>query len=272
MNDQLPDELQQWMDGCLAAAKAGGQTLMDWRGKFTAREKSPSDLVTDADLASQDAVRAVLDERFPGHAFVGEERGANDTSVGDDELVWVVDPLDGTTNYVHGFPGYAVSVALARGRELLVGVVFDPLSGECFSAAAGCGAWLGDQRLRTSSATTVGESLFAVSLPPHVPRNAHDMVDMIAVAPLSQGIRRTGSAALNLAHVATGQIDAFWAARINAWDVAAGILLVQEAGGTITGRDGQPFDLWHPHFIAANNPTLHAALLELLSPFDGQTG
>ncbi len=269
MTDKSPHELQEWMDVCLAAARAGGQTLMDWRDKFTAREKTPRDLVTDADLASQDAVRRVLDERCPGHAFVGEERGANTAPVGDDQLVWVVDPLDGTTNYVHGFPGYAVSVALARGSELLVGVVFDPLSEECFSAAAGQGAWLGGERLQTSAATTIDESLFAVSLPPHVPRDGHDMVDMIAVAPLCQGIRRTGSAALNLAHVATGQLDAFWAARINAWDVAAGVLLVEEAGGVVTGRDGRPFDLWHPHFLAVNNPTLHAELLDLLSPFDG---
>ncbi len=267
MSNQSPQELQEWMDTCLAAARAGGRTLMEWRGKFTAREKSPSDLVTDADLASQEAVRRVLTERYPHHAFVGEEQGANTHTSGPDDLVWVVDPLDGTTNYVHGFPGYAVSVALARGGELLVGVVYDPLSEECFSAAVGQGAWLGDQRLHTSGATTVAESLFAVSLPPHAPRDAHDMVDMTTVAPLSQGIRRTGSAALNLAHVATGQLDAFWAARINAWDVAAGVLLVAEAGGIVTGRDGRPFDLWHPHFLAANNPTLHAVLLNLLSPF-----
>lgn len=260
---------QEWVDACAAAARAGGHVLVDWRGRFTAREKAPSDLVTDADLASQDAIHRVLADRFPDHAFVGEERRSDNVSIGADELVWVVDPLDGTTNYVHGFPCYAVSVALVRAGQVLVGVVYNPVTDQCFSAAAGRGAWCNDEQMHTSDVTTVEQSVVAVSLPPHVARDATDMVDMIEVAQVSQGIRRTGSAAMNLAYVARGQLDAFWAARINPWDVAAGVLLVREAGGLVSGRDGKPFDVWHPHFLAAAGPPLHDALLRLLAPFDG---
>jgi myo-inositol-1(or 4)-monophosphatase len=266
----MPDDLiEQWMDAAAAAARAGGRALLDWRGRFTAHEKAPSDLVTDADLASQDAVRRVLADRFPDYGFIGEERSPDARSTGEDGLVWVVDPLDGTTNYVHGFPCYAVSVALVRGSELVVGVIYDPVTDECFTAASGRGAWCNGVPIHTSEVTSVEESLVAVSLPPHVARDATDMVDMIEVAQVTQGIRRTGSAALNLAYVARGKLDAVWAAQINPWDVAAGVLLVREAGGVVTGRDGGTFDVWHPHYLAAAGPPLHDALLCLLSPFGG---
>jgi myo-inositol-1(or 4)-monophosphatase len=261
--------MQEWIDACVAAARAGGRALVDWRGRFTAREKAPSDLVTDADLASQDAVRHALADRFPDYAFVGEERSPDGGSVRENEYVWVVDPLDGTTNYVHGFPCYAVSIALVRASELLVGVIYNPVTDECFSAASGHGAWCNGVRLHTSNVSSAGQALVAVSVPPRAPRDCPDLVDMVEMARVSQGVRRTGSAAMNLAWVARGQFDAFWAARINAWDVAAGVLLVREAGGIVTGRNGDAFDVWHPHFLAAAGPPLHDALLRLLSPFGG---
>ncbi len=240
---------------------------MDWRGRFQAREKGAADLVTDADLASQAAIQRVISERFPEHFFLGEERPDKAAMANDGRLVWIVDPLDGTTNYVHGYPQYAVSVGLARGRELLVGVVFDPLTEQCFSAAAGQGAWLNGVRLRVSTATQVSESLVAVSLPARVPHDAPDLLDFVAAVQVCQAVRRSGSAALNLAYVACGWLDAFWATHIHPWDVAAGVLLVREAGGVVVGRDGGEFDLWHPHFMAAANGELQQALLAALTPF-----
>jgi myo-inositol-1(or 4)-monophosphatase len=263
------EPVDEWIDACVAAARSGGRALVDWRGRFTAREKAPSDLVTDADLASQNVIRRELADRFPDYAFVGEEPVPDAHPIGEHEFVWVVDPLDGTTNYVHGFPCYGVSVALVRASELLAGVIYDPVNDECFSAALGRGAWCNGVRIRTSHVTSVEKSLVAVSLPPRAARDAVDMIDMVEVAQVTQGIRRTGSAALNLAFVARGQLDAVWAAQINPWDVAAGVLLVREAGGVVTGRNGKPFDIWHPHYLAAAGPPLHDALLDVLSPFKG---
>lgn len=257
----------EWLETCEAAARAGGRELLAWRGQFQTREKAPTDLVTDADLAAQVAIRDVLVKRFPDHAFIGEEQPPGDYNLDDDRLVWIVDPLDGTTNYVHGYPCYAVSVALVRGREPLVGVIYDPLADECFAAVRGHGAWCDGARLATSGVTALDEALVSVSIPPQVRRDTPDLLDLIEVVQVCQGVRRTGSAALNLAYIARGHLDALWANFINPWDVAAGLLLVREAGGVVTGRDGAEFDLWNPHFLASAGPELHDALLGVLTPY-----
>src|SRR6476660_1779679 len=261
------EQLAAWLNTCEAAARAGGRELRAWQGRFQTREKGACDLVTDADLASQDAIRRVVLERFPDYAFLGEERPIESGQIAEDQFVWVVDPLDGTTNYVHGYPSYAVSVALARGREVLAGVVYDPVRDQCFAAAAGKGARCDGELLKTSNVTKVSEALVAVSLPARVPRDSPDLLDFIEAAQTCQAVRRSGSAALNLAHVASGVVDAFWATHIHAWDVAAGVLLIREGGGVITGRNGQPFDLWNPHFLAAAGPQLHREMLEVLTKF-----
>lgn len=242
---------------------------MAWRGKFQTREKGVADLVTDADVASQKAIQELIASRYPEHAFLGEEQSVKELSHRDDQLIWVVDPLDGTTNYVHGYPNYAVSVALVRGREVQTGVIYDPIRNECYSAARGLGASLNGKALKTSSAAVLADALVAVSLPARVHRDSPDLVDFVEVVQLSQAVRRSGSAALNLAHVAAGTLDAFWASHIHPWDVAAGILLIQEAGGTITARNGNEFDLWNPHFIAAAGQQLHQELLGSLTPYSG---
>ncbi len=259
------NELEDWLETCEAAARAGGRELIDWRGRFTTREKGVTDFVTDADLASQAAVQRVIAKRFPDHSFLGEE-SVGVVQPAADQLIWVVDPLDGTTNYVHGYPHYAVSVALARGRELLVGVVYDPVTNQCFSAAAGQGAWCNGVPMRTTQAEKLSDALVAVSLPAHVPKSSPDLLDFVTVAQLCQAVRRSGSAALNFAYVAHGWLDAFWAHQIHAWDVAAGVLLVRETGGIVTGLDGSEFDLWNPHVLSASTLPLHAALLDVLTP------
>jgi myo-inositol-1(or 4)-monophosphatase len=256
-----------WLETCEAAARAGGHELLDWRGRFEYREKGIADLVTDADLASQAAIQRVIGERYPGHAFLGEELRDRAFSAGDDQMTWIVDPLDGTTNYVHGYPRFSVSVGLARGRDLLVGVVFDPLTDQCFSASAGEGAWLDGDRIHVSRATSLAESLVAVSLPARVGRDAPDLVDFVEAAQVCQAVRRSGSAALNLAYVASGWLDAFWANQTHPWDVAAGVLLVREAGGVVAGRDGGKFDLWDPHFVCASSVPLQNDLLAVLTDF-----
>jgi myo-inositol-1(or 4)-monophosphatase len=261
------DSIQALLDVCEQAARAGGEQLLKWRGRFQTREKGVADLVTDADVASQRAIQSVIASCYPDHAFIGEEQGASKVGGDPTQFAWVVDPLDGTTNYVHSYPNYAVSVAVARGSRLLAGVIFDPLRNECFAAADGQGAWCNGERLRASNVRNLADALVAVSLPARVQRDSPDLLDFVEVVQLAQGVRRTGSAALNLAQVASGALDAFWATHIHPWDVAAGVLLVREAGGVVMGRDGGEFDLWNPHFVSAASDELQRELVRSLRQF-----
>jgi myo-inositol-1(or 4)-monophosphatase len=230
--------------------------------RFEVREKGPSDLVTEADLTSQRVIRELLLGAFPDHGFLGEE-GVDDR--GQCPLRWIVDPLDGTMNYAHRMPQFCVSVALEEGGESLVGAIFDPLSGECFTAAAGQGAWLNGRPIRVSGVTELSQALAAVSFPARVPRGSPLIEDFIEVLHKAQALRRMGSSALNLAYLAAGRLDAYWATDTKTWDVAAGWLLVQEAGGVVTGLGGRSRDLAHPHFVAAATPALHAQMLDTLA-------
>lgn len=244
------------------AALAGARELNAWRGRFTARQKGRHDLVTDADLASERAIRAVISRHFPEHGVLGEEAPVREQL--EREYCWVVDPLDGTTNYVHGFPCYGVSVAVARGAQLMAGVFYDPTREECFSAAAGNGATLNGASIATSDATKLGEALLAVSFPANLTRESPDLESFLQVAPKCQAVRRSGSAALNLAYVACGRLDGHWAHVIYPWDAAAGVLLVQEAGGVATGSDGRPFELAAGDYLTAATRELHTALVPLV--------
>lgn len=257
---------------CEAAARAGGAVLMDWVGRFRATAKGPRDLVTEADFASQREIRRIIADAFPEHGFVGEEAdvGAAQPPPGTvghsgSGLRWIVDPLDGTTNYVHGFPAWCVSIALARGEEILAATIFDPLRGECFTARSGSGAFLDGVPIRTADVREPGEALAALSFPPHVAAEAPAVVDFLKILPHVHSVRRTGSTALNLAWLASGRLHAFWARRIACWDAAAGFLIVREAGGEVGGfvTDAVPLD--DPAFVAASTPELLAAMRRILA-------
>lgn len=262
--DGNDDDMASLLRVAIKAARAGGERLVEWQGKFAIREKSPADLVTDADLASQQAVAGVIAEHYPDHAFLGEEGPGQIRMLLEEPFCWVVDPLDGTTNYVHGFPAYAVSVAAVVRGEVTVGVVFDPVHDRVYSAKRGGGACLDDEPIRTSKTSRLSEALVALSLPPQADGRSPDVLDLLAMIGRCRGIRRTGSAALNLAYVAQGVLDAYWARVIHPWDVAAGVLLIREAGGVVTASDGGPLDLVNPHFAAAGTEALHTKLLEVL--------
>lgn len=256
--------MDDFVKTCEEAARLGGGILLDWRNRFAVREKGPADLVTEADLASQEAIRRFVADRFPKHAFLGEE--SPDFSVLDSPYCWIVDPLDGTMNYVHGLPNYAVSVALAHGGSVVAGTVFDPVSGECFSAAAGRGAFCNGTRLATSGLTKLSRALVAVSFPTKINRDSPEISALLAILPHCQAFRRMGSSALNLCYLAAGRIDAYWSTSTKIWDIAAGILMVREAGGQVTGPAGQPFDLATGDFMAAATPPLHRAVLDVIGP------
>lgn len=258
---------------CEQAARAGGQILLDWQGRIQATEKGPRDLVTQADLASQAVVRKLVLESCPDHEFLGEEDfhhesdGAGGTVIpqGISGYCWVVDPLDGTTNYVHGLPGFAVSVALLYLGKPVAGAVYDPLLDECFSAALGEGALLNGRRLKTSGCKRLEEAMLAVSFAPDVPRGSPEVARFIEVLHTSQAVRRLGSAALNLCYVAAGRLDGYWATSVKIWDVAAGALVLSEAGGTITNIEGGPLDLANPMLAGSASGELQTELLAVLA-------
>jgi myo-inositol-1(or 4)-monophosphatase len=231
-------------------------------GRFTVREKGPADLVTQADMASQEAIRQIIRDHFPDHAFVSEE---DDTHIAEGyQSRWIVDPLDGTTNYVHQVPHYAVSVAYEHRGEVVAGAVFDPVRDECFTAAKGAGARLNGRPIRASRVVDLSQALVAASFSAKVEADSPEIDQFIRVLLACQGVRRTGSAALNLCYVAAGRFDAFWAMSTKAWDVAAGMLLVLEAGGIVTSLSGRPLDLAQPHPVASATAALHGPFRALL--------
>ncbi|HYV35096.1 MAG TPA: inositol monophosphatase family protein, partial [Gemmataceae bacterium] len=226
------------------------------------REKSRFNLVTDADLASQKAIYEHLHKRFPDHAFLGEEDAKQSARPGPDAPpTWIVDPIDGTTNYVHDCPMYCISIGLQVAGELVVGVVHDPTRPEMFAAAKGQGAWLNDKRIKVSLAANLGEALLATGFPPDMQGQEKALAWWRHFSLRTRSLRRTGSTALNLAYIAAGRFDGYFAFDNHVWDVAGGTVLVQEAGGMITNVDGTVYDPYTPDALASNGP-LHAELLD----------
>jgi myo-inositol-1(or 4)-monophosphatase len=247
------------------AARLGGLVLQQWRTKFTAREKSPSNLVTEADVASQRAIFDYIHERYPSHCFLGEEDLTHVAAPEASPCRWIVDPLDGTSNYVHGFPYYAVSVALEERGELIAGAIYDPNRDEMFSAATGQGATLNGRPIHVSQASDLSQALCMASLPVKTTRADPAVQRFLRVLEAAQHVQRTGSAALNLCSVACGRIDAFWSTSLHPWDMAAGVLIVAEAGGRVTRTDGGPFELMRSDLLATNGTALHSDLAQLLA-------
>jgi myo-inositol-1(or 4)-monophosphatase len=226
------------------------------------RAKQVNDFVTQVDRAAEQAVIETIRKAYPDHAFLAEESGAS----GEAEHQWIVDPLDGTTNFIHGFPQYAVSVALRHRGALAHGVVYDPARNELFTASKGGGAFLNDRRIRVSKCTKLQDALVGTGFPfKELERVDLYLKQLRILMASTSGIRRAGAAALDLAYVACGRLDAFWEMGLSAWDMAAGALLIQEAGGLVGGMRGEQ-DYMESGDICAATPKLFPALLEALSP------
>lgn len=247
------------------AARAGGAILLEYQHRITSREKGPRDLVTEADLASQQRIRDILLSAFPDHDFLGEEDDPHAPPTTGRDYRWIVDPLDGTLNYVHGLQAYAVSIALEHRGEVIAGIVFDPVLNECYTTAKGEGARLNGTAIKASSCQTAAAALVAASFSPLVERHSLEVTRFLAALEVCQGIRRMGSAALNLAYVATGRLDAYWATSVKIWDVAAGVLLVGEASGSVTHIEGGPLDLRTPELLATASQPLSRELIRVLN-------
>ena len=258
----MPDTLNV----CVDAAKAGGEVLRKWAGKFNAQEKGPRDLVTEADLESQQVIREILISNFPHHQFLGEEDTEADVAeLLRSEYCWVVDPLDGTANYVHQLQTYAVSIALVNNGKPVVGVIYDPVMDHCYAAERGSGATCNGDRIAVSDCNQMDQAMIAASFSAHVSAESSEIVRFLEVLMRCQALRRLGSAALNLCYLAAGQLDGYWATSVNAWDVAAGLLIVEEAGGVVTALDGGEIDLIDPVFSSASTHQLQQQMLAALS-------
>jgi myo-inositol-1(or 4)-monophosphatase len=229
--------------------------------------KGEHDLVTEADRASEKLIVQRLREHFPDHDIVAEEGGGHLTG---SEYRWYVDPLDGTTNFAHGFPVYNVSMGLERSGELIAGVIYDPNQKEMFAAERGAGATLNGERIRVSSASRLTDALVATGFPS---RKRHQNVNIhfyYQLAMMTHGVRRAGAAAVDLAWVACGRLEAFWEFHLNPWDMAAGILIVEEAGGRCSDMDGNPRSLKGPHLVADNGLVHDEILATFLEVFSGK--
>jgi myo-inositol-1(or 4)-monophosphatase len=251
----------------IRAARRAGELMIRQLNQLEAlqiAEKGRNEFVTQVDRLAEEAIIEIIRDHYPEHAILAEESGSS----GDSEYQWIIDPLDGTTNYIHGFPVFAVSIAVAQRGELQHGVVYDPLRQEIFSASRGEGAQLDGRKIRVSKRTGLHQALIGTGFPyrknlEHIDR----YLQMLKAVTLeTAGVRRPGSAALDLCYVAAGRVDAFWEIGLSKWDIAAGALMIREAGGRISDFRGTDQYLASGN-VVAGNPKVYGALSKLLAPF-----
>jgi myo-inositol-1(or 4)-monophosphatase len=242
--------MASYVETAAEIAREAGVLLQGYFERRVAFElKGEHDLVTEADRASEKLIVERLRAHFPGHSILAEEGGGN---TGTSEFQWYVDPLDGTTNFAHGYPIYNVTLALEKAGELIAGVTLDPTRQELFTAEKGSGAFLNGKQIRVSKAKTLEESIAVTGFPS---RKRHQNVNVhffYQLSMMTHGVRRTGSAAVDLAWLACGRSELFWEFQLNPWDMAAGVLLVREAGGTVTDMHGSPFNLRGDNILGDN--------------------
>jgi myo-inositol-1(or 4)-monophosphatase len=253
------------LDFAIQAARDAGRILSERYGRaIQITNKGVIDLVTESDLAAERLIVERIRSYYPRHAILAEEGGEVETvGAQSAEYKWIIDPLDGTTNYAHGYPVFCVSIALERAGEVVVGVVYDPLRDELFAAERGEGATLNGRRIRVSETDDLNRALVCTGFPYDVRERSEFIRHFANFIMHAQSVRRDGSAALDLAYVACGRFDAFWEEGLRPWDVAAGVLLIEESGGRVSRYDDSPFDIYTPP-IAASNGLLHQDVLRVL--------
>jgi myo-inositol-1(or 4)-monophosphatase len=244
--------------------RAGDIQLARRESGFRVSKKGEIDLVTEVDFECERMCRAVLAERFPDHDVLAEEQGAGPAAARGSRYRWIFDPLDGTTNYAHGLPIFCASLGLEIDGRVQVGAVYDPTRKELFTGERGQGSFVNGRRLRVSETGALRDSLLVTGFPYDVHEHAGDLVQMFAAfLGRARAVRRLGSAALDLCYVAAGRFEGFWEQHLKPWDVAAGGVIVEEAGGCVTGMDGSPFDPSAAHLVASNGH-VHAQMLDVI--------
>lgn len=260
--------MSEFVPAMEAIAREAGALLMDFFHQHVQIEyKGEADLVTIADRQSEALIRERIKSQFPTHDVYGEEQGFADTG---SEYRWYVDPLDGTTNFAHGFPVFCVSLALDRKGTRIAGVIYDPTRNELFAAEQGNGACLNGQRIQVSRVQKLAESLVATGFPSHKRHKNPNIFFYHQITLRTHGVRRAGSAALDLCCVACGRFDGFWEFNLNPWDTAAGVLMIEEAGGRVTDFSGGPFQLNSRETLASNGLIHDAMVQEFDQIFSGR--
>ena len=251
------------LDFTIDVARRAGALLLEGLDRQPVIElKSQFEVVTDMDRASEALIVNAIEQQFPDHAILSEEGGGRDRTAA---YTWLIDPLDGTNNYAHGFPFFSVSIALWNGQSPLLGVVYDPTRDELFAAEAGRGGRCNDRPLRVSTTATLGAALVSTGFPYDYGANTDNNARQFdRIQARCQGVRRAGSAALDLAYVAIGRLEAHWETRLKPWDSGAGALLVIEAGGRLSDWSGAPWHPWSERLIASNGH-IHDELIEVLN-------
>jgi myo-inositol-1(or 4)-monophosphatase len=259
-------DLDAFLDRAIAAARAGGEVVREGarnRATLQIERKQSNDFVSVIDKGSERAILELLSARFPSHAFIAEETGSSGSS----EYVWLIDPLDGTTNFLHGFPHYCVSVALRIDEKIMVGVVFDPLNNRMFTATRGGGAYLNGERIGVSGRAGLSEAVIGTGIPFTDWTFLDAYLDALRIVmQRCGGIRRAGAGALDLAFVAAGWLDGFWEKNLHPWDVGAGSLLIQEAGGIVSDFSGGGQYMTAGQ-IVAGSPGVHRELQDVLGRY-----
>ena len=253
--------------------RSGYETRPGMVNHLEVNYKGTIDLVTDIDYQSEKYLIDTIRQRFPDHRIVSEESGVNQ---GGDCCIWFIDPIDGTVNFAHGIPFFSVSIAYAHEGQLELGVVYDPMRDECFSAETGLGAWLNGDPIRASQSSDLDHSLLVTGFAYDIRTNPENNLDHYSHFALrSQGVRRLGSAALDLCYIAAGRFDGYWELRLNSWDIAAGEIIAREAGAVVTDLDGNPDDLIDDqstqHAILAASPAIHRQMMAILHGKDGSS-
>ena len=245
------------------AATAAGKILTRLFGRVShITKKGTIDLVTEADFQSEKTVIDIIRRYFPQDSILSEELGEHERS---SSRTWIIDPLDGTTNFVHGFPFFAVSIALEINEDLVAGVVLNPYMTELFEAAKGTGAFLNGNPIAVSRTSNLAEALLATGFPYDIQEKADEVLNQFRkMVVSSQGVRRPGSAAIDMCYVAAGMLDGFWEQGLKPWDTAAGMVIVQEAGGTLSTFQGDPYSPYRNSVVAAN-PLIHEAMITALN-------
>ena len=232
-------------------------------GTLTIKSKNYNDFVSEVDVAAERAIIDTLKDAYPDHGFLGEESGSSENQ---SDFIWIIDPLDGTTNFLHNFPQYCVSIALQHKGEITQAVIYEPNRNDLYTATKGRGAFLNDKRIRVSKCDKLQQSLIGTGFPFRDFKHLDTYLSMFkSMLQKTSGIRRPGSAALDLAYVANGSLDAFWEIGLSPWDIAAGALLVQEAGGIISNLNGKDGWLESGNVLAAS-PKIYDAMVETLAP------
>lgn len=248
----------------IETARAAGHLLLEKYGRIsTITKKGDYNLVTEADLASEALIIDRVKSHYPRHTILAEESGDTVVVDGDSKWKWIIDPLDGTTNFAHGYPCFCVTIALEHEGQLVVGVTYDPTRNELFSAEKGQGASLNSKPIRVSTNNKLSESLLVTGFPYDFKDREDFARHLTAFLLASRGIRRDGSAAIDMAYVACGRFDGFWEEGLNPWDVAAGVLMIEEAGGRVSNYDGTPLSIYKPP-ICASNGFIHEEMLAVL--------